>query len=188
MIAHFSPPVFRSQEPALTASLYGPDPQALTWFVVFCAHRSEFGIVESLLELGFDAYCPAETRWKRSARRKAPEKVALLPGYLFVGLDRDRHGDFPFPNVRSVEGVVGLLGIGEPKAVPFGGPTPDFEMARKDDEGPRSLWEMRALEAAGVFDYTRNAQAGANAKKAKVRLRSFTELAVVLSEKAEEAA
>lgn len=162
--------------------------------------RQEFAVVADLADLGFDAWMPAETKWKRTPRRRDVVKVPLLRGYLFVALTPDAHGDLPFPAVLGVEGVQGFLGVGEPRPIPYGGPTSDFHVAdpppkakskrKKGDmeapREPRSLWEIRAMEAAGVFDYTRNADAAKAAKKAQMVLKSFAELATALAEKTSE--
>lgn len=158
-------------------------PETLAWFVVQCTHRTEFAIVDGLAENRIVAYCPAETRWRTSRLRRDRFKLALLPGYLFVGLERDRHGDYPFPAVHAIDGVVGILGVsGAPVQIAYGAPDPEFERTNRQRDQSISIAELRAMEDAGTFDLTREtALTEAAKRRAKKTLKSFTELAQALS-------
>jgi hypothetical protein len=167
-----------------TESRPAPAPRDdLTWFVLVTRSGAELDVVESLGDLDVEAWCPCETRWNRSRRRKEPRKVPLLGGYVFVGLDPYT----PFVLVLAVEGALAFLGGSDPRAIHYGQPTSDFH-AHRDDEGERSLWELREMEAMGVFDLTKDSRATKAAKKARTRLHGLASLAVVKAEMEKKAA
>jgi transcription antitermination factor NusG len=79
------------------------------WFVAHTAPRTEFAIVDALLKLGLDAYCPWETHVRRHARKSWVQekvKIPLMSRYVFVELDADRpRTDL----VEDIDGVEGML-------------------------------------------------------------------------------
>ena len=150
----------------------------LSWFAVYCAYRAEFKVEEALREMGFDAYCPTETKWHREHRIRRIVRWPLLPGYVFTGLEPDAHGDLPFPAVMAIEGVVRIIGFGDkPMRLRYDPPADD------DETRPLTIGEIRAMEEAGGFDFTQDRIVAEKASKfARKSFSSFSELALALSE------
>lgn len=130
-----------------------PHPAARAWFALYV--RSEFRAEESLRELGFDAYCPTETKWHRHRRIRRVVRWPLLPGYLFTELEATQHGvtgaEFPFAAVEAIEGVVDFLrSNGRPARL-------RYDPLDTPQEGRAfTIGEIRALEHAGAFDQTQD--------------------------------
>lgn len=57
------------------------------WFAIRTATRQELKAVTSLRELDIFAYCPVETRWRRTPRTRTKADVPLFTGYIFAQLD-----------------------------------------------------------------------------------------------------
>lgn len=54
------------------------------WYAVRTATRQEKRARDSLHEMGFPAYLPCETRWRRTKADKEKIETPLFVGYLFV--------------------------------------------------------------------------------------------------------
>jgi transcription antitermination factor NusG len=132
---------------------------ATAWYLAYTAYRAEFRVVQALAEQRIDAYCPAATVWRTHARKREPAPVALLPRYVFVQLHV--HGP-RFDLVKATDGVECLIGD-------------KLRPSRLTAADVAALERIRADEAAGMFDTTSAAIAEA-ARRAKRRLKSFTEL------------
>lgn len=156
--------------------------QSLAWFVVAVGGRQEARVADGLAEAGIDAWYPCATRWHRTRKGREPRRQPLLAGYVFVGLELDRFGEYPFSRVVDIEGAIAFLGGANPREIPFGEPVADFDMTHREG-AQRTLWEFRALEAMGVFDLTKDSRAGRAAKAAKVVLHSFVDLARAIATK-----
>ncbi len=149
-----------------------PEPASLAWFVVQASSRAEFKIEEAVRELGHDAYCPAEIKFRRSPRSASTLKLAMLPGYLFIGLRPDRRGDMPFPKIHAIEGVIGILGSsGRPAQIAYQHAGDGFQIG-----------VVREMEADGAFDHTRHAHLKSATRKVRRTVKSFSELASVLTQ------
>lgn len=159
-------------------------PPALAWFVVAVHGRQESRVTEGLAEAGIEAWYPCSTRWHRTRKGREPRRQPLLAGYVFVGLELDRFGEYPFGRVVDIEGAIAFLGGANPREIPFGEPVADFDTAHREG-AQRTLWEFRALEAMGVFDLTKDSRAGRAAKAAKVVLHSFVDLARAMATREE---
>lgn len=162
---------------------------ALSWFAIYCSFRAEFTVRDALWEQRLEAYCPSWTIWSK-ARKDQRIPAPLYPGYLFAGLERDGHGDFPFPAIRSIEGVIGVLGSqGAPIAIAYDPPDPETWRGRsaKDSAEPFSITRLREHEDAGTFDLTKECTRTAR-RKARQIVRSFSDMARVMIEEERKAA
>jgi transcriptional antiterminator NusG len=83
------------------------DPAALQWFAVYAALRCEFQARAALTEAGYEAYCPAETKWAHHGRKKTAVQRPYFARYLFVGIDYPAQG---FDLIRTARGVERLVG------------------------------------------------------------------------------
>lgn len=87
------------------------------WFAVYAALRCEFQARGSLHELGYEAYCPAETKWASHAGRKVAVQRPYFARYLFVAVDYPTQG---FDQIRTARGVDRVVGTAQgPIAIPL---------------------------------------------------------------------
>lgn len=159
---------------------------SLSWFAVYCT--SEFKAEEGLREAGLEVYCPSLLRW-HPVQRTVRVRLALFPGYLFVGLARDGHGDLPVPAVKAVEGVEDILSAGgAPVSIPYDPIDPEFTrlLRGKRDEGePFSIFALRLQEQCHAFDFTRDRKRAARAvRRAQITFRSFADFGKFLTAEA----
>lgn len=110
------------------------DDEGRRWYAVRVEVRGELRVQSELRQLGFDAYCPCETKWVRHARRKDAVNRPYIPRYLFVGIFEGQ-GFHQIHGVRGVECIIGTLG----QPIPV-----DFDWVET----------MRHAEAIGWFDET----------------------------------
>lgn len=143
----------------------------LAWFVLVVRSHQEAKVLTALEEIAVEAWFPCEVRWKRTPKVKTRIYVPLIVGYVFIGLDDP---DDAWPHILQIEGVNRVIGGASPRRIEYGGPRSDFHHA--DRAAPRTLWDLRAMEAMGAFDLTKDAKASANAKKATVILHSLAAL------------
>lgn len=113
--------------------------EGMPWYAIFtnplCERRVELG----LIGIGLCAYVPEGRRWFKP--RRSPHYVERLrpamPRYVFVAYpDRRR------PDIRSVDGVAGVVGMGR-----YGAPVLIHE---------RTIADMRAAQDMGALDFGRN--------------------------------
>lgn len=106
----------------------------LTWYAIKSRPNAERKAEASLQERGFDVFLPLETEWKR--RRTGRERVskALIPGYLFVGLNPGKSLYFAL-QADGVASVVGWGGVAQEIRSGF-------------------VYDLRARQLAGEFDHT----------------------------------
>lgn len=119
----------------------GTEDDPLIWYAVQCNPNCEEKAVAGLLERGFVAYLPRETKWHRATRRgkaeaqRVPKSRPLMTGYLFVGLCRLQS----VYSVRQTDGVRALVGAcGTPAQIP-----------------ERFIAKLIDREERGYFDHTR---------------------------------
>lgn len=165
----------------------------LSWFCIYAPAR-EFSVEAEIAQLAsrfgrpLDAYCPAVTRWHSTApgvRHKVQEP--LYSGYLFVGMAPDARGDYPFPAIKAIEGVVDFLGAsGAPAEIPYAFPDPEYtRLLREPQDGFTCVFGLRLLEHARAFDFTRNGRRAAKAvRRARLTFRSFADLGQFLDGRA----
>lgn len=114
------------------------DNNPLGWFVLRTEAHRERRAELALLELGFDAYLPVETRWVTHARTRRQADKPLLPRYLFVQIEADM--PHAFHMIREADGVEGFVigAASHPRPIP-------------------GSWvgEMRQAQVEGAFDRTR---------------------------------
>lgn len=78
------------------------------WFALRTSPMKEFAVEEILRRRGLSAFCPAETKWKRTGRnRRVQRDYALLPRYVFAA------GADPWDVVRAFagRGVTGVVTV-----------------------------------------------------------------------------
>lgn len=96
------------------------------WFIAYSKPRAELSSAQELRDLGVDAYCPAETVWRRHARTKTAVLRPLFPRYLFV------------EQPVRVDGIDSFLSAcGRPLELPYA-----------------YIADLRAAETMGLFDRT----------------------------------
>lgn len=81
------------------------------WYVLLTEAHRERRAELALLEIGFDAYLPVETRWRRTHKTKRRVESPLLPGYLFVKVEADV--PLAMHMIREADGVSGFLKLGQ---------------------------------------------------------------------------
>lgn len=137
---------------------------ATAWYVIRTATRQEERAMRTLAEHGYGpsaAYCPRETRWWRLGRTRTTRTVPLLPGYLFVQAEASE-----LWRIEDLDGVHAVLrrsgqgGARLPVAIPAA-----------------FVGELRAAEAAGVFDRTRTPAGVRIERGAQVRIAETSALA-----------
>ena len=124
-LADFAPP---------PAPIIIADPERLDWYVVETLLHGSFLAEGELRQRGMDAYCPRETVWRTSGRRKAHHSRPLLGRYLFLGMDTERQS---FHTVRLTPGVGRVIGTDAPRCIPY-----------------RAVRAFRDAETLGNFDRT----------------------------------
>lgn len=107
-----------------------------TWFVIWVADRTQAKVAAALQAADFDVYFPVSVHWSRRGigkREKPRVKIErpLLDRYMIVGLD-DPDG---WPVVSRMENVDRVLG-------------------KLDPRGVDAMFEMKAQQALGTWDYT----------------------------------
>lgn len=169
----------QSQEFKLIIGGKPPDRAERAWFGLYV--RSEFKVEESLREIGFDAYCPTETKWHRQRRIRRVVRWPLLPGYVFTELEATQHGvggaEFPFAAVEAIEGVVDFLrASGKPAKL-------RYDPLNTPQEGRAfTIGEIRELENTGAFDQTQDRIVAEKARKLVRRVfNSFGDLSIALA-------
>jgi transcriptional antiterminator RfaH len=116
--------------------IHKPDDNSPKWFVFCSATRAEKKATLGLIEAGFEAYCPEETKWVTHARKRIAVQRPLFSRYAFVRVDLSRQG---FYDVRRVDGVDHIIGNqGTPIAV---------------DQS--HVTRLQTAQAAGLLDHTR---------------------------------
>lgn len=105
-----------------------------SWFAVYTHVGREKRAEVALRERGFDAYMPAETRWRRHARTKSAVQRPLFTRYLFVGVQPGQS----FHDIATADGVACIVGVmGAPKAI-------DYAFVE----------DLKAKQTMGAFDHT----------------------------------
>lgn len=123
------------------------------WLIVRTLPRGEFRAVSALKDLGFMAYLPCETKWRKTAKGKHRVRYPLFRGYVFLGLNLDvRGGYIGLEKARTADGVSGVV-----KANGQAATVRHSEIAR-----------INAKEIAGKFDYAKDRQ---QAKEAVTSIR-----------------
>ena len=110
-------------------------PLGRAWFVAGVMGRQEAAAASDIRALGFDVFCPMQTRPKRERGRRVERSEPLFAGYIFASFDRELDD---WGSILEVDGVMDILSNGQlPVRVP------DVEIQR-----------LRQAEQAGVFDFT----------------------------------
>lgn len=113
------------------------DAEVRSWFIACTAASAEKRARDGLTEAGYEVFLPVETHWFRLERKKHRVHRPLLPGYVFVRCTEEDHYW-----IKKIDGVLGMMRGAS-------------AVARLDETGEGFLDELRADEAAGLFDYTR---------------------------------
>lgn len=83
------------------------------WFAIYTKPRTEKKVLERLVEKGYDAYLPLHTSIRQWSDRKKKISTPLIPGYVFVCIDKERLFD-----ILKIDGTVGVLRyLGKPAIV-----------------------------------------------------------------------
>jgi transcription antitermination factor NusG len=113
------------------------EPEQLQWYAIRSILRGEFTAERELRGLGYDAYCPAETKWRTHAGRKDAVAYPYFARYLFVGMPAD---DLRFPDIRTSKGVERIIGTPKgPLRIPY-----------------KEISKWRAMQARGDWDQTKD--------------------------------
>jgi transcription antitermination factor NusG len=118
------------------------------WLIARTLPRGEFRAMKALNDLGIMAYCPCETKWRKTAKGKERVRYPLFQGYVFLGLNRDiRGGYIALDQARSADGVSGVVKSNGQAAT-----VRHAEIAR-----------INGQELAGKFDYAKDRNAAKEA-------------------------
>jgi transcriptional antiterminator RfaH len=88
---------------------------SLAWYVIHTKPRQEARALTNLMQQGYQCFLPMITLEKLSRGRVYLVEEPLFPRYLFICLDRGRHGQNWAP-IRSTIGVSGLVTFGSSPA------------------------------------------------------------------------
>jgi transcription antitermination factor NusG len=109
------------------------------WFVARTHVRKEKIARDSLVEHGFTAYMPVETRLTRHAHKRSRVERPLFVSYIFLTLEIDDDGAIvDMHKLRDVEGIAALIGISG-RAYPI---------------ADAFISTVKEAEDAGAFDFT----------------------------------
>lgn len=118
------------------------DAIATGWYVLLTEQHRERRAELALIELGFDAYVPVETRWAHHARTKRAVTRPLLPRYIFVRIEAQIPNAFRM--ILEADGIDSFVQFGErPRPI------------------AKASWigEMKQAQTEGAFDLTRPSDA-----------------------------
>lgn len=136
-------------------------PLGLIWFAVRTKPGREVAAVEGLKERRFDVYLPAATRLRRTSIGRRSVLSPLIPGYVFVGVGPDSPRIYDVVAVSAVSDVVRYAnGIAAE--------------IRSGDDGSHFVYAMRALQAAGAFDYTPRTKTFVQGQKVRITAGAWT--------------
>ncbi len=102
--------------PSVDDIVYPQSKQAsLAWYVIHTKPRQEGRALTNLIQQGYQCFLPMIMLEKLSRGRLNLVEEPLFPRYLFICLDRGRHGQNWAP-IRSTIGVSGLVTFGSSPA------------------------------------------------------------------------
>jgi transcription antitermination factor NusG len=105
------------------------------WYCVRTATRKEAKAVASLSELHLHAYCPMETRERKTPRGARLIEIPLFSGYIFALLD-----DNGIADAHDAEGIHKVMGV---------------DRQRGGEQVASWVHAIQAAERAGQFDRTK---------------------------------
>lgn len=83
------------------------------WYAIYTKPRTEKKVYERFVEKGYISYLPLLTGLKQWSDRKKKVSVPLIPGYVFVSIDKEQLFD-----TMRVQGAVGVLRyLGKPAII-----------------------------------------------------------------------
>lgn len=119
------------------------------WYAIRTATRRERTAHDAVVEKGFTAFLPMETRWRQTPLVREIVQYPLLPGYVFVLSSEDA-----LAAVLGLDGVHGIVMCTTADAEPMPMPFP-----------LKVIIGLQIEERAGVYDRTRKQKAPYRPKK-----------------------
>jgi len=113
--------------------------EAIPWYVIQAHCRTECRVQLALQRKGLEVFCPQESVSKMRRGRRVELHLPLFQGYLFVHTHLDTQ---VFHQIIKVDGVMRLLGNGEPAVVP----AEQIESIKTIVAGDRHYYPWRYLE------------------------------------------
>ena len=135
------------------------------WLIARTLPRGEFRAMKALNDLGIMAYCPCETKWRKTAKGKERVRYPLFQGYVFLSLPMDSMGGYVgLHQARSADGVSGIVkGPSGPVKVPHVAPTGWVNNPENKPRKRFGITNCNADEMAGKFDYAKDRNAAKEA-------------------------
>ncbi len=110
----------------------------MAWYVLYTKSRQEKKVMESLVALGIDAYCPLVTVVKQWSDRKKKVQLPLINSYVFVNIEENnRDAVFVVPGI-----VRYLFWLGKPAIVRG----VEIEVLRSSLEGVVDSYEIENIK------------------------------------------
>ena len=115
----------------------------MPWFAIYTRPKNEKKVVEGLVKIGVEVYCPMITQVKQWSDRKKKVETPLINSYVFVNLEENNRNI-----VFDVPGVVRyLFWLGKPAIIQ----EQDIQVLKDSLKGIIASIEIKGLQPGDVI-------------------------------------